>query len=570
MSGNPFEYDAAPNLDPQRLLDWYIEDGNYSRFMRSTKNVIVNGERGSGKSMTLIYHSLKYIWQRTGSDAQPQFDGHLGVYIPCNTPLSSKEEYRLLDAIEQVRVSEANLALSIVSNIAREFSTSTSLLSEDEKVDLAAEFAFLLESNPPTASVSCPFLYLTRETHKKIREIQKNLNVGRWDGRSSSESFSTLILPIIQAIRRTAPFANVHISLLIDDVQDLNPYQQRLVNSWLGFRDHSAFSIKLAVVGLRNYNFETAYGGAILEGHDYVAVHLQRPIQNNQSEFGQFAREVVRKRLLNVGISTTPEEFFPVSSHFVSRLETAKTKAEAEALARDMVPGTKPFNDFVYKQKRAYYFRDRHAKANKPQYTGFDTLNHLSTGIIRNLLQPCYFMYEQQMARGKGAKPARIEPETQNDVVRVESDKLWEFISQNLERRLTNCSSEDGQRIHRLFIRLAEYFRERLMRHASEPRVVTFIVSERDHPKWPDVERLLELAERAQVLYVRPGTAKKGGGREDYYSPNRMLWPRYGLDAVGQHGRASLRARDLWDAAFNNVALELAGEDSDLSQGSLF
>jgi hypothetical protein len=103
--------------------------------------------------------------------------------------------------------------------------------------------------------------------------------------------------------------------------------------------------------------------------------------------------------------------------------------------------------------------------------------------------------------------------------------------------------------------------------------VVTFVVSEKDHPSWPDVERLLKLSERAQILYVRDGTSKRGGGRETYYVPNRLLWPRYGLDANGQHGRASLRCRDLWAAADDNVPIELSladAEREDDEQGRLF
>ena len=45
------------------------------------------------------------------------------------------------------------------------------------------------------------------------------------------------------------------------------------------------------------------------------------------------------------------------------------------------------------------------------------------------------------------------------------------------------------------------------------------------------------------------GPAKDGGKREVYYVPNRMLWPVYGLDPIGQHARVSLKASDVWSAA---------------------
>ncbi len=567
---NPFEYDAAPNLDPQRLIDWYIEDHNYSRFMASRRNVIINGERGSGKSMTLIYHSLTYASKRqpvvdTGDSASRI----IGIYVPCNTPLSSKEEHRLLGPIPQMRVSEANFTLSIVANLAREFKDEVQCLNEEDKAFLRQEFAFIMDSDLPSGQ-SCPFELLRRQAHAKIRAIQIRLHQESFNSDDAVDTFSMLVIPLLQAIRATQAFRGVHFSLLVDDVQDLNEHQRRLINAWLGYRDNSIFSIKMAVAGIRSYDFSTAHGGSVLEGHDYVTVDLQRPIQNKDSEFGQFALSVAAKRLTNAGINISPEVFFPVSKAFVSRLERAKLQTEAEAIKLGLTAGSKAFNDFVYKQKRAAYFRGRDPKANKPVYSGFSTLTHLSTGVIRNLLQPCFVMFERQMSKNRGSAPSEIDSDVQDEVVKTQSDRLWGLIENNLEKRLPGCTEEDGKRIARLFTRLAEYFRGRLLGHASEPRVVTFIISERNHSSYVHIERLMLLAERAQIVYVRLGTAKKEGGRENYYVPNRMLWPRYGLDAHGQHGRASLRAQDLWAAAANNIALSYEDDDAGIVQGGLF
>jgi hypothetical protein len=567
---NPFEYDAAPNLDPQRLIDWYIEDYNYSRFMTSRRNVIINGERGSGKSMTLIYHSLTYAAKRAASEASDDTDARtIGIYVPCNTPLSSKEEHRLLPLVPQMRIAEANLTLSIVTNLAREMKEEAALLSAEDRDFLREEFAFAMESEKPEGD-ACPFDELRKQARRRVRAVQLGLRVEKFDESDAIDTFVMLVIPILEAIRLTKAFAGVHFSLLVDDAQDLNEHQRRLMNSWLGHRDNSIFSIKMAVAGIRTYDFTTAHGGSILEGHDYVTVDLQRPVQNKDSEFGNFARDVVARRLANAGISVSPDDFLPVSRAFASRLSKAKEQAEAEAQKRGYPLGSTAYRDYVYKHGRASYFRNRDPKANKPTYSGFSTMTHLSTGVIRNLLQPCFVMFEHQTSKNKGKPPSEIEPDVQDEVVKAQSDRLWELIENNLEKRLPNCTLEDGQAIARLFTRIAEYFRERLLHHASEPRVVTFIISERDHPAYPKVERLLLLAERAQIVYVRLGTSKKGGGRENYYVPNRMLWPRYGLDAHGQHGRASLRAQDLWAAASENVALTLEGDSSRTGQGMLF
>jgi len=54
---NPFEYVGANDLSEETICDYYIEDFNFSRFIKSTRNVSSSGERGCGKSMTLLYNS---------------------------------------------------------------------------------------------------------------------------------------------------------------------------------------------------------------------------------------------------------------------------------------------------------------------------------------------------------------------------------------------------------------------------------------------------------------------------------------------------------------------------------
>ena len=58
MSNNPFDFDGAKNLPDRLLIDWFIDDHNYSRFLKSSRNVLLLGHRGCGKSMTLLYYSL--------------------------------------------------------------------------------------------------------------------------------------------------------------------------------------------------------------------------------------------------------------------------------------------------------------------------------------------------------------------------------------------------------------------------------------------------------------------------------------------------------------------------------
>ena len=89
---NPFEYDAAANLPSDMLKEVYIEDYNHSRFILSNRNIYLLGERGSGKSMMLLYNSFKI--KSTDNEGIEDLD-YVGIHIPCKQPLFLKSEHEL-------------------------------------------------------------------------------------------------------------------------------------------------------------------------------------------------------------------------------------------------------------------------------------------------------------------------------------------------------------------------------------------------------------------------------------------------------------------------------------------
>lgn len=555
---NPFEFDAAPNLDPELLISWFIEDHNYSRFLQSSRNVLLNGQRGSGKSMALIFHSAPY--QKIRSKHQKsQFPlGTLGIYVPCNTPLTHRQEYKLLPAVEQAILSEHFFVYGIGTAIAKDLKAIEEIFGEDDLQRLREEFSYITSlSIAPTES---PFIALRNCFRELLKKDQERLSAGT-DIRIDFETntFYTLILPILSALKETTLLQKVHISLLIDDAHDLNNHQRGVLNSWLGYREHSIFSFKVAIAGIRHYDFRTSFGGAILEGHDYIAIDVDQPFQNDESDFGKFARQVVERRLKNVGINVSAEEFFPEGIEFRQEIENYLRLAEQQARNKGLTE-QKAISDYRFKYGRVLYFRSRDSKANRPQYSGFTTLAHLSTGVIRNLLEPCYWMYEKMLSSAEEI-PQSIPSHLQSGVILERSDNYWEFIRTDLSLRITGCSESEAKKLVNLFTALCEHFSERLKRHDSEPRVVSFSISAYGEAAKQQLDPLLRHAEKAQLIYVRSGPKKKGGGREDFYALNRMLLPAYGLDANGHHGRASIQAKHLLAAAVSSTPIPLTGSD---------
>jgi hypothetical protein len=571
---NPFEYEQATTLTPAFVKEVFIEDHNFTRFIQSNRNVFVVGERGSGKSMTLLFNSVAVQHLRSES-AQPQVESaYLGVYIPCNTTLTHKKEYELLaDASLAGVISEHFMVLGIAYAIAHDLSLLADGAGTESDQDFRDELAYVLGADlMPDRSILKSFMkYVQRES----RRSQVALNALRLDEfRQAAFTFSSLVLPLLQAARRSPRLENAHFLLLIDDAHDLNPYQKAALNSWLAYRDRSAFSFKVAVADVLGYDYRTASGGVILEGHDFLTVDLQKPFQSPTSDFGKLARDVVKKRLLTFGVKATAEEFFPISDDFRKGLDRCRSEAETEAEAK--YPGEsnrKAQRDYVYKYSRVKYFRDRAVQANLPSYSGFDTITHVSTGVIRNLLMPCYWMYDavySERPEDKRDQPIEIiAPEVQSKVLRNQSERLWRWIESSLSSSIDNCTLEDGQRVYNLLDNLGELFRRRLLKARSEPRALAFSISGMTQEYESDVMRILNIARRAQLLYFRSGPAKDEGRRETYYVPNRMLWPVRGLDVVGQHARASLKARDVWSAA-NGTSFPFVDDNRTENQSELF
>src|SRR5205809_4706144 len=134
MSGyrNPFEYEQATTLAPEFIKNVFIEDHNFTRFIQSNRNVFLIGERGSGKSMTLLYNAVSVQRLKSGTQSAELDPNFLGVYIPCNTTLTHKQEYELIDdqALASL-ISEHFMVLGIAYAIAH----ALTYLPEDLKLD---------------------------------------------------------------------------------------------------------------------------------------------------------------------------------------------------------------------------------------------------------------------------------------------------------------------------------------------------------------------------------------------------------------------------------------------------
>ena len=560
---NPFEYEQANKFSSGQILEYFIEDHNYSRFVRSRRNILLVGERGSGKTMTLLYSSDP-VQRIKNKDLKPDYS-LICIYVPCKTPLHRKSDHELLSELSGTIISEHFFVLSILYEIIQTVEQIPAILDGVDIEGLFDDIEYLLDvelkrSKPMFESLKMAFSKEISKAEKAMNS--KNIEVYY----ENSFSFSSGILPLLLCLKKIPKLKDSHFSLLIDDYHDLNKYQVSCLNSWIAYRDNTFISFKVATTKVNDHSLKTATGGNILPGHDLTIIDMERPYQNKYSDFYKLATDIIKKRLEKIDIKISPEDFIPPDPKYIEGLKRSEEFAREEAKEKYPEGSAKQISDYVFKYKRVNYYRERAKKANLPPYTGFEMLVHLSTGVIRNLLEPCYWMYDAEKSKqnaldGKLAIEY-LSPEIQDNVIYNRSNAKWEWIKNKIHN-IEGCSLYEAKAIHQLFDNLAILFKKRLQTHESEPRAVTFTVSDQKHPSFDDVNKLLTIARKAQILYTYTSSAKDSGRRETYYIPNRILWPVRGLDPIGQFSRVSIKARHLWAAASTNTQIPYKNVEED-------
>jgi hypothetical protein len=565
-SRNPFEYEAANNLPIDDIINFYIEDYNFSRFIQSTKNIILLGERGSGKTMTLLYNSFKIQYKKAQKESTAPDYSRIGIHIPCNTPLFHKVEYLLLDdEFKRFVISEHYLTLSIVNAIADTLENIPEIVTASKEMSILfgdIEYLLGIELNRKYNF----FTSIKKFIQKECFETQKYVNAyGENMFYEKALSFSSLVIPFIETVKQIDILSHSHFLLMTDDVQDMNNYQIRTLNSWIAYRDHSHFSFKIATTKINRPTSITSTGGCILEGHDYISIDMEKPFQKKGSDFYEMAKNIIKKRLENIRLTVTPEDFFPENPDYTQAMKEAEEIAKQNAKIQYPDGTTKQINDYVYKYKRAEYYRNRAKKANLPPYSGFNMIVDISTGVIRNLLDPCYWMFDAYRSTQPN-KIDKIPPSIQDEIIIDRSKKLWEIMRSGLDKQIENCNTAQANQIYQLFDNLMILFKRRLLEHKSEPRAIVFSISQiKQEVIYENLIELLNIARKAQLLYTRVGNAKDLGKQEIYYVPNRLLLPSRGLDPHGQYSRISLKSTDLWNAAANNTLIPFSDNDNEES-----
>lgn len=590
---NPFAVESPEKLEAEEVFELFVEENSGMEVVQQRKHAFIWGPRGSGKSMLLRFLEPKCqamrhtqegeTWEkglaRFLSSAQP----FVGIRIACKEGYFNKTELDLMDISSAQILTEhmMNVSLAATVFLVLDEQFPKDFFDLEHKVALVRKVSRLFDnaSIADTLSIASESFDLEKQPFNwawclfdaELRKIQgylrqQALPEGKSRYLGATSGYHDFLLPFARALQSLPQLKGIPIYFLIDDADRLRQQQQQIVNSWLANRDQHIVCIK-AAAQFHEYKTLLTRDGWLLETpHDYSEFYIEELYSASGDAYTQKVEAIIQKRLNLAGIERTPEEYLPPDPEQELMLKDmrALAAAEWEKVGR---PGRQ--NDYVHRYAIPRLFQELRRLKKRRNYAGFMNIVHLSSGVVRYFLEPCYLMHEEMTLQNR-KEEARIAvpPNLQGDVLFTFSEELV----LDLEKIRKDLAPERISLLDRLgFLlnSLGTLFYENLTNPSSrDARLFSFTV--RGEPS-TEARQVLELGVRYRYFQLRTYSTKEGGGRERWYVLNRCLCPVYKLDPTGFGGRLSIQSSHL-DLAMRDCAqfLQLRLKSSEAEQPDLF
>jgi hypothetical protein len=530
--------------------------------VKQRKHTIIWGSRGSGKSMLLRYLEPQcQALVHGGIEAMLKApESFVAIYCPCKEGQFNKTDLELLSPSAAQTLTEHMLNLHISDLLFNCFRTQfpSEFFNAEQKLRLAKYSAALFDQASIATSVryansvvDCskePLEWFQAVCQNENRVISNFLRVYAFNKGAASYGGATsgyhdYLLPLMRAAQGLlAGPIPIPIYILFDDVDRLKKDQQSIVNTWIANRDHSLVCFKISAQRDGYKTLLTRDGGLIEQPHDYSEVDVDELYTSSKSDYYEKVKLISERRLTLSTVPTKDVNLFLPSDPNEAKLLDGFKEGAAEEWERVGKPGRQ--RDFVYRYANARLFQHLRDAKQRKSYAGFNNMVHLSSGIIRDFLEPCYLMFDQALHR---AEPGDLIPfiptGIQNDVLYTYSEEFllskFEVFRKNLPPE--HWSTLDSLRV--LLESLGKLFYERLHDpDARDARLFSFTVRGQIPS---DLADILRLGVRYRYFQLRTYSSKEGGGRQNWYILNRRLCPVFKLDPTGFEGRISLTSDHL-------------------------
>jgi len=572
---NPFQHFYPEDLSNKDIYELFVKEYTEHNAVTACKHTIVEGSRGSGKSMLFKYlePACQIIDHQSWKNFKNKKGAFIGIYVNCNTGDYRKREFEELlrtDDVPRV-LSEKVIVHDFIMRVAEWTIKAvtdqlSSVISSDEQVFdriiSALDKRGLYGNTNQFPRNLLGLMHVVRNEINLVRmsveEFFRNYaipgNKFAFEGNLIDTSFdkNNFLFVFFNELRKLLGAENIPFFILFDEAgeQMLLALQQKVINSFITQRIQSLVCVKVSVRP-ESYGIDTDLQERPIQHiHDYDTINLDALYTNNTQSYYRRIQEISNRRLKLAEFEVSDiKELIPEREFEIEKMREAVafTADEYEKLSPDKKIEDK--QNYVNKYARARFFQ-KFLHRSPYWYTGFDNLVHFSAGITRSFLDPCFDMVEKYMQKYPEAEmkaikfiPYEIQWETVRDFSNNFVEK--ELLGKIRRRHPTSEERRILQYLFNLIEGLGEAFKRRLQNPASRyPRIISFSVRETVIGD-ADLEAVLKLALQDCFFQKRWYRGKSGYEMLECYILNRRLCPRYGLDLSGFQGRIELSQETL-------------------------
>lgn len=550
---NPFEFKYPDDIEPNDVVDLFVPVfGEYYNVPKSG-HTFINGARGSGKSMMFRYMKPDcqiLVGSNGATLPKPRklkdLD-YFSIYIPIKKGHFDKTDIRLNDRHGEALLNEHYMVTQFSTLIFKELHQAN---FDDNKTNRELLSSFytnvfvkLLKYSGYENDIATPTITKLNDVFDCVivilKEISKQFQHGyikKLIGLSEPLPYngpillySDFLFELLREIRKLSLFPDRPIFLLIDDADELNVIQRKILNSWVSLRTSNEVSLKISTQ-LKYKIYSTINGSRIDTPHDYSDVNLNDIYTTKKDLYYKRIFEIVTKRLEKYKFKETkPEAFFPNDEKQGNEIEKLKNEYIVTKLKEGL--SQKQAYDFAYRYAIPDYIKNLEGNRYSYSYAGFEQLVNISSGIIREFIDFASEMYIAQVSENNDKEVKSIDPGIQDKEIKRYSDRKMESDFDKYRDESENKHEMD--KLRHLLMGMGGLFKMILHSNSSERRV--FSIALNDEPD-DELKGILELGVQHGYLQKSMIGNKYGTGKSRLYILNRILAPHFQLDPTSFAG----------------------------------
>lgn len=445
---NPFSIDRAEQLGVN-LFEFYANHKNFEGLLKN-KSLVIEGGRGSGKTMFFLYHSYNNKKNEAiskGLTFREFFSNEkvIGIYFRADSNFAPAFQHKNIDEEEWIQLFGHFINVTLTKRLIEIIISIQSELNDEQEqipIVIPPELNIFFEKDITDFK---ELLDLTIKEEIHLISYINNLNSVK---RPKVIANGYLINIIANALLQHKYFEDKAIHVFIDEYENLLEYQQRIINTLVKHPNPVIFNL-----GMRNKGLKTSETFATSEiisaPHDFNYFNFE---QFTEKEYEEFIVDICRKRLEKIeelkdlnnpdffdikyylGKYDAQYELGLISSERIDAIKSKiKTRIGSNEQAKILYKSddisllrlnlvllernndlpflvnesvkfneglTSKYDDWLHNNKNGLVYLICKENRRDKLYFGFQTYKSISSGIIRFFIELCESAFKQAFRNG--------------------------------------------------------------------------------------------------------------------------------------------------------------------------